>query len=51
VKFGNEIRRGVDKVLDCDLGCGFCGAAGGYKFVESLGLLGNFLGETSGSRS
>jgi hypothetical protein len=36
VKFGNEIRCSVDEVLDCDLGCGFYEAAGGYKFVEFL---------------
>jgi hypothetical protein len=48
VKFGDEIGRGVDEVLDCDLGRGFCGAAGGYEFVEFLGVVGKLPGRDVG---
>jgi hypothetical protein len=44
VKFSNEIGCGVDAVLACDLGCGFCSTAGRYKFVEFLGINGKLPG-------
>jgi hypothetical protein len=36
VKFSDEIGHSVDVVLAYDLGCGFCGTASGYEFVEFL---------------